>query len=346
MNFTFPDNKTIDYKASVKNYILENNKANFSNIDILNPKDNLIQIKGQNYYFTYLGGALPGNKGGNSILLSLYQAQNIDIDNIQYGDPDLILKVSKFKKNTNPRWEDKSEKRFLQEIEALLACQQKDFQNVIKITHYGVCQIKNYLTGNFDPHLFYTMEYAEYDLKKYIETNHSILGTDQKLGFCISLCEGLKELYSLGYYHRDLKPDNIFMIGDLWKIGDLGLIDDRKKINDIDRVAEPIGPRGWMSPESMNKYLCEGKDFSFKHNCIIDHQSDIFQLGKVFWYIFQYNAPIGSVKEKDFLVKNSQIFAVLKTMLSYSKAKRYKDIDEVIKLFKIIESDLFKRLVA
>ena len=345
MNFNFPDNKTIN-KGIIQNYNEKNGKYHFEDIDILAPKDNLIEIDGIGYFFTYLGGSTPGNKGGNSILLKLYDSQSIDIDDIEYNEPDLVLKISKFKKSYKPQWADKNEKRFLQEIEALNDCQKRNFQNVIKVFHNGICKIKNCFTEKFDEHYFYTMEFAEFDLKNYIEINHGSLDIDEKLSLCISLCEGLKELYSLGYYHRDIKPDNIFIVNNVWKIGDLGLADDRKKPNLIDKVAEPIGPKGWMSPESMNKYLCEGKNFEYKHNCTIDHQSDIFQLGKVFWYIFQYNAPIGSVKEKDFYVKNSRIYAVLKTMLSHSKQRRYKDVSEIITLWKLVERDLFKKMVA
>ena len=145
---------------------------------------------------------------------------------------------------------------------------------------------------------------------------------------------------SLGYYHRDIKPDNIFMIDDQWKIGDLGLISERYKESEIDKDAELIGPRGWLTPESMNKYLCEGKSFKYSHDCIIDHQSDIFQLGKIFWYIFQHNAPIGTVKSKDFNIKSEGIFPILKTMLNHSKKRRYKRIDEIIHLLKPIENRL------
>jgi serine/threonine protein kinase len=345
MTFNFPDNKTIN-KGIIQTYYENRGRQFFDNIDILTPKDNLIEINGVDYFFTYLEGATPGNKGGNSILLKLYDSQYIDLEDIEYNEPDLVLKISKFKKSHNPKWADNKEKRFVKEIKALNDCQDHDFQNVIKIYHNGVCRIKNYYTNRFDEHLFYTMEYAESDLKEYIELNHDSLDIYEKLAFCISLCEGLNELFSIGYYHRDLKPDNIFIIRGVWKIGDLGLIDDRKKINDIDKVAEPIGPKGWMSPESMNKYLCEGKNFKFKHNCSIDHQSDIFQLGKVFWYIFQYNAPIGSVKEKDFYIKNTRIYSVLKTMLSHSKQRRFKEVNDIIKLWKILEKDMFKRMVA
>ncbi len=96
----------------------------------------------------------------------------------------------------------------------------------------------------------------------------------------------------------------------------------------------------------MNKFLTEVKSFLDNFNCKIDHQSDIFQLGKVFWYIFQHNAPIGSIKGGDFKLKNGQIYSVLRTMLNYSKNRRYSKIDEVIKLLKVVQSQLLKSALA
>lgn len=346
MHFTFPANKTIQ-NGVVKNFARQQGRLSYYNINISAPLDNTITIDGVDYFFTYLNGALPGNKGGNSIILKLYEAQSINIDDtLDYDEPDLILKLSKFKKAANPDWMPKSEKRFNREIAALKDCLQKDFQNVIRIFHDGICSIFNTQTGRLEEHLFYTMEYAAFDLKTFIEANHSILTLDEKLSLCISICEGLKELYTLGYYHRDIKPDNIFMVGSDWKIGDLGLINDRKRNNDLDDVAEFIGPRGWLSPEAMNKYLCEGKSFNYKYDCFIDHQSDIFQLGKVFWYIFQHNAPIGEVKESDFFIKNSLLYSILKTMLRYSKKARYNQIEEVIRLMKLIGQQLLRKTAA
>jgi serine/threonine protein kinase len=344
MNFNFPDNKAI-FKDTIQNYHDNGGKGSFSLIDILNPKDNLIQIGGIDYFFTYLNVGLSGNKGGNSILMKLFDSQYIDTDDPQYDEPDSILKISKFKKS-NSNYPSKQERRFVKEIEALNICQEKKFQNVIKVFNQGVCSIMNHSTKKYDEYLFYTMEYAEYDLKKYVEENFSVLTFDEKVALCVSLCDGLSELYTLDYYHRDIKPDNIFIVDSIWKIGDLGLVAERNKPNEIDKVAESIGPKGWMSPESMNKYLCDGKNFDLKHDCLIDHQSDIFQLGKVFWYIFQYNTPIGSVKERDFLIKNSKIYAIIKTMLSQSKARRFKDVSEVSRLLKLIEGDRLKKKVA
>lgn len=334
MEFTFPDNLT-QFNGSLKNF-----GANgwFNDIDIQRPNDNVIDLDGITYFYTYLTGT-SGNKGGNSFILKLYESQFIDVDNIDYGTPELILKISKFKK---AKFETRSELRFEQETKALARCNEMSLQNVVKIYHSGICKIRNSHKNFYDLHQFYTMEFAHTDLKSYIENHHAHLRFEEKLRLCLSLSEGLKELNDLGYYHRDIKPDNIFMIEDEWKIGDLGLVSERDKVDVIDNVAEFIGPRGWLSPEAMNKYLCEGKGFLYQHNCQIDHQSDIFQLGKIFWYIFQYNAPIGSVKEKDFLTKSTTVYSVIKRMLSHSKAKRFSHISEIIYLLNKCEEKYFK----
>lgn len=340
MNFTFPKDKVLHY-GILKQYSNISNKESFDLIDIYSPKLNLIQIDSVDYYFTYLDDS-GENKGGNSIILKLYEAQNINADEPVYEDPDLILKIHKNKKK---KYLIKSQKRFVREIEALYKCKNKNFENVILIEQSGECNIFNNKTSEYEIYLYYTMEFAPYDLKSYIEKKHATLTLDEKINLCIELAKGLKEIRLLDLYHRDIKPDNIFMnpFGN-WKIGDLGLIGDRDSNFSLDKVAEPIGPRGWMSPESMNKYLTEDKGFSFKFPCVIDHQSDIFQLGKVFWYIFQHNAPIGNIKENDFLLKKGLLYPIIKTMLNHSKIKRFKDIDEVIKLLKIEENKLLKAI--
>lgn len=338
MNFTFPKDKVL-VKGTIRQYLVKNGKESFDLIDIYSPIANLIQIDKTDYYFTYLNSN-GYNKGRNSIILKLYETQRIDIDDPVYEDPDLILKIHNEKKNNVLT---KSQQRFQREIKALYKCKKKKFNNIIIIEHSGECKIFDNTNDKFYEYLYYTMEYAQYDLKSFVESNHNKINIDEKVSLCIDLAKGLKELRLLGLYHRDIKPDNIFMNSNgNWKIGDLGLIDDRNDNFQLDKMADNIGPKGWMSPESMNKYLTEGKGFNYKYHCDIDHQSDIFQLGKVFWYIFQHNAPIGTVKENDFLEKRGQIYPIIKTMLNHSKIKRFKDIDEVIKLLKIEENKLLK----
>lgn len=338
MDFTFPEDKVL-YNGTIMQHKIKNGKDLFDLIDSFSPSLNQIQINKTDYYFTYLNSN-GNNKGGNSIILKLYEAQSIEIDDPVYDNPDLILKINRSKNRTIA---NRPQQRFVKEIEALYKCKEKKFTNIIIIEHSGICKIFDNRSNKYDEYFYYTMEYAQYDLKSFIELNHNKITIEQKISLCIDLAKGLKELKLLDLYHRDIKPDNIFMNSDAnWKIGDLGLVNDRNNNFQLDKIADNIGPKGWMSPESMNKYLTEGKGFNHKYPCDIDHQSDIFQLGKVFWYIFQYNAPIGSIKEPDFLMKKGHVYPIIKTMLNHSKSKRYKHIDEVIKLMKIEEYKLLK----
>ena len=332
MDFSFPEYFSIDY-GSLKKTV----NSKFQSIDVNKPIENIVTINNIDYYFIPLSEN--GNKGGNSIILKLYESQEFDIEDLNYDVPDRVLKISKHPLKVIP---NKSNQRFQREIEALNQCSENGHQNIITTYENGICKIYDVRKSKYFQYQFYTMEFAEYDLKSYVEKHHKILGIEEKLELCISLSEGLKELNQLGYYHRDLKPDNIFITEkNRWKIGDLGLLENRQ-MESIDSVAEFIGPRGWMTPEAMNKHLCENKGFVYNHSCTIDHQSDIFQLGKIFWYIFQHNAPIGTVKESDFLIKNGTLFSIIKTMLNHSKKKRYKNIDEVILLLKPLEKKLLK----
>ena len=297
--------------------------------------ENYLRLDDVEYFVSFLNSEFKSNKGGNSFVFALYVAQTYNEDAI----PERVIKISKYpepynyKKNIiRPK---NINKRFRQEIEALYDCKQRDVGNVIDIAFDGNLICRTYEDGEFEVSFpFYVMEYAEYDLKSYLEENEEY-DEASRVELCLQIAQGIKELNDLGYYHRDIKPDNIFMINGTWKVGDLGLIQMRNKPS-LDNKGELVGPRGWLSPEAMNKYLSEnveGKNF----DCNIDHQSDLFQLAKVFWYILQGNAPIGCVKESDFLLRNSSLYSLIKQMLNHSKNRRPASVDIVIdNLLKIV----------
>ena len=314
------------------------NPYNELEFDLDRPLNNIVNVNGTDYIPYYIDLATKGNKGGNSNLLSLHSAQ--DFEDVGFSKPLMAIKISK---TPLTKWGVNKNKRFEIETDALVDCLNKELKNVVKIYNRGECNLlKRFSDGRVrvQTFSFYTLEFAKFDLKKYMESFSLTLY--EKINLCIEIANGLKELDRLNYYHRDLKPDNIFIIDDSWKIGDLGLIGNRETDYKLDRENELIGPRGWYCPEAMNKFLTEGKGFKFKFDCKIDHQSDIFQLGKVFWYILQGNSPEGSVKLNDFFIHDFNLFAILRTMLNHSKKRRYLKIDEVIKLLKPIHYKYFK----
>ena len=283
---------------------------------------NVINIDGIDYYADYIDPIHRNNKGANSFILVLYQAQKFE--DKENSTPERVIKISKYKDFEQQR--SGFNNRFYREIEALENCTNQNLSHIVTIHYSGQLSCVDNKGKKFI-FPFYMLDYASCDLKRYLEENH--IDYNDKINLCLELAIGLKDLKELGYYHRDLKPDNILFLYDTWKIGDLGLIAHRDEDNVYDKKNELIGPKGWLSPEAMNKYLSTDENAD-KFDCKIDHQSDIFQLGKIFWYIFQGNAPIGCVCRNDYVGKYDDMYSLIKHMLNHSKKKRPSTIDYVI----------------
>lgn len=285
-------------------------------------KDNIITINGLDYQLKYLD-EIKGNKGGNSNVFLLVDPGNMEDEN-EY----LIIKICNkpIEKSTQ-----KYQRRFQRELVALRKAKAAKKSNIIEYFHHGILLINKMQSP------FYTMEKADWDLTKFLREND--IDVDQKLLLCLSILKGFKELHELKIYHRDIKHDNVFLLDRECKIGDLGIV--RFREDDLDFVQSEIGDRigayGWESPETMNKFLTEKYD-DLDFDIEIDSKSDIFQLGKLFWYIFQGNLPIGQVTLDDFEIKDVQIFEIIFAMLQQSKgvSRRIQSIDDVeAKLFPI-----------
>lgn len=209
--------------------------------------------------------------------------------------------------------------RFEREIKALKLAKKSGCKNVVEIFHDDSIEIQG---KHFR---YYLMEKADYTLTELIETEK--LDISEKTKICIQIMNGLHELHQLKIYHRDLKSDNILYVDNQWKICDLGLIDfvnEDYNFENIDKEAEKIGPFGWFSPEAMNKFFTEGDDrkLEFNYDCTIDNKSDVFQLGKLFWFIYQANIPIGQIEEVDFKINDKELFNIIKKMLQHKKERR------------------------
>jgi serine/threonine protein kinase len=262
---------------------------------------------------------LEGGKGGNSNVFKLFDPDKNE-------DDFDIIKFCKYPIDTEIEKEKVRIERFKNEIRALKKALDAELPNIIELKFNDAWEIEG------QNYLYYVMEHGTTDLLEYMRAND--ISEQQKFVLCLDVVNGIKQLHDdLGIYHRDIKPDNIFFNGSMWKIGDLGLIGHRETDQELDVLREKIGPSGWLSPEAVNKMLCEGTSLEEIHCCSIKEYSDVFQLGKLIWYIFEGTAPVGQVDQKCFRLRNNNIYSILIGMLQHQKNERpvLEDVLETLK---------------
>lgn len=299
---------------------------------------NTLVFDGQTFVVRDLKIGTHRSKGGNSSVFALHDP------NRSYEDR--AIKISNVYRPTRdtPAYFRRRYGRFIEEIEVLKRCADEQCPNIVQIHWDGITS----MGGQEYP--YYVMEKANSDLKEFL-LGKVDLDDQARAQLCYEVHLAIKQLHGMGYYHRDIKPDNVLLFGDsledsdvderpVWKIGDLGLIASRDK--HYDDIGEKIGPIGWLSPEAGNKFMTEKYELGL--DCSIDDKSDVFQLGKLIWFIFQNNIPIGMIAREDmtrqFLFAD-QTFDTVVNALQHGKNRRYDmasmgaDLDRLAEAYRV-----------
>lgn len=279
-----------------------------------NPLYNYIELDYYDFLLEPISANYKKSKGANSCVFILKDPNEEEED-----------RVIKFCKSPISQGVNKRIKRFRREIKAFQRISAKNFRNIISFFGDGTIEIDGEI---FE---YIIIEKAEDDLATYLDKN--VISLQQKVQFCVNILTGINELHSVGVYHRDIKHDNVLLVSGEWKITDLGLVKFRGEDKGIDYANEKIGPYGWLSPEVINKAYTFGKNREFIFDCVFDEKSDVFQLGKLFWFICQGNLPVGQIQDDDFLIDDNDFFHIIRLMVEYEKDRR-PNIAEVIKLLK------------
>ena len=187
-------------------------------------------------------------------------------------------------------------------------------------------------------------------LNEYKQANP--LNYKSALEIAIQVASALDEAHSAGIVHRDIKPDNVMIRANgLAKILDFGIAklstaqkQSTKKMQPQSKVGTSpgmiIGTPNYMSPEQ-----ARGKD--------VDHQTDIFSFGVVFYEMIAGNLPfegenalemIGAILHKEPKSLNSdvptEIAKIISKCLRKDRDERYQTIKDVGNDLKDIKQEL------
>lgn len=158
-----------------------------------------------------------------------------------------------------------------------LARFKREIDQASRLDHPNLCRILDW--GEDDGIYFYCMELIEASiLEEYLRIK-SPVAFDDAIHIIKSLCKALVYLHDQNVVHRDVKPSNIFVRGDLEVVvADFGLMKDVTAATEITGENTRLGTPSYMAPEQ------------FKGNRI-DARTDIYQMGIVFYKLLTGITP-------------------------------------------------------
>ena len=199
-------------------------------------------------------------EGGMGVV---YRARQISIDRI------IALKMLNAQMAQDPNWVQ----RFYNEAKA---CSRLQHPNTIRMFDFGQTQ---------EGRLFMTMEFLDgISLREAVDQGP--LAPQRVMKVLIQCCASLAEAHSIGIIHRDIKPDNVFLLNmagspDFVKLLDFSVA----KLLEGDRMKTQagvvFGTPQYMSPE-------QGRGLP------LDARSDLYALG-----ILAYEMLVGTVPYND-----------------------------------------------
>lgn len=202
----------------------------------------------------------------------------------------------------------------------------KNIQELYKAPHSALFRIPRFHEDgeiNFQeiPLYYIIMDSADGTFKDVLCQIHQVSDPKEKqtkLKFMFKhLSETLSVLHLSDYIHRDIKPENILIKGEYPLLADFGMTGKKSKI------CKKKGPKYWPNPEFLE--VCN-EDLK-----IIDQQSDIFNLGCLFFYFATGKYPIGTINlEQELNTYDTDLRTMLLSMLQYEKSSRMADLSGII----------------
>jgi serine/threonine protein kinase len=258
-------------------------------------EDNLFRIGGEDFFLEPLYPGAKTGKGGNScVFLAVPSDSTVS---------ERVVKFCRFATDPLDSNFEKRIKRFRHEIRALTIAKSSESRDkVIAIEVAGEFRMSFHARPGLEgvaTLLYYVMENAESDLERHLQENDfDMRGKIELMRQAIGC---IRALHDINFRHRDLKPDNIFVVNGKLKVGDLGLIEMADSDYSLDGTREKIGPSGFLSPEAVNKAFGDHRRMPSVEGRTISNESDVFQLGLILFHIMQGEVPVGHLAAGDFV---------------------------------------------
>ena len=124
----------------------------------------------------------------------------------------------------------------------------REIKSLRKLTHGNIVKLKEVIRVNEELHLVF--EYMEQNLSEFLRNRTKVMPEAQVRAIVYQVLQGLSFLHRHGYFHRDVKPENILITEGVCKLADFG---QAREIRSKPPFTDYVGTRWYRAPEVLLK---------------------------------------------------------------------------------------------
>ena len=182
--------------------------------------------------------------------------------------------------------------------------QHREVKSLRKMNHPCIVKLKEVIRENDE--LFFVFEFLECNIYHLIKDRDKCLPESRIRNWAYQILQGLNYIHKNGFFHRDMKPENILVTGDRVKIADFGLA---REIRSRPPYTEYVSTRWYRAPEVLLR--------SPYYSAPID----LFALGAIIAELYTLRPLFPGSSEADEVVKMCSILGT-PTQQSWSEGIR------------------------
>jgi protein kinase len=178
-------------------------------------------------------------------------------------------------------------KKFKQKYRSWEECiKLREIASLRKLLHPNIVKLKEVIRENDELHLVF--EHMESNLYEFTKNRTKMLPESKVRNVMFQILQGLGHVHRNGYFHRDMKPENVLVRGDVVKLADFGLA---REIRARPPFTDYVSTRWYRAPEALLR------------SSVYNSPIDLWACGGIMAELYTFRPLMPGTSESDQLYK-------------------------------------------
>ncbi|KMZ74924.1 Cyclin-dependent kinase F-4 [Zostera marina] len=120
----------------------------------------------------------------------------------------------------------------------------REVKSLRRMNHANIVKLKEVIREN--DILYFIFEYMDHSLYQLMKNRSKVFSDTEVRNWCFQIFQGLAYMHQRGYFHRDMKPENILVTKGVIKVADFGLA---REISSCPPFTDYVSTRWYRAPE-------------------------------------------------------------------------------------------------